>query len=187
MVLDGGSTDKTLEIAKEKKIPVIAAPKGKGRAFKFFIENIHHYAPDAKYITIIDGDGTYNLEDIITLQKYQPKDMIIGKRRYDPDAATVLRRLGNWLLNTTFFLLYQHNPHDLLSGFRIMNVEKLRQISIQYDEFELETELTVKFLQKKWDTIWIPVDYYRRFGNSKLRPWTDGWKILKSMIQLRFQ
>ena|SRR3989338_1045176 len=55
LVIDGGSTDKTVEICNEENVTVLQQRrKGKGSAMREAVD-----ATDADIIVFIDGDGTY--------------------------------------------------------------------------------------------------------------------------------
>ena len=76
---------------------------------------------------------------------------------------------------------------DLLSGFRVFNAEKLKQVKLSSNGFELETELTIEFIRRGFHVEWVPVGYRRRYGRSKLHPLKDGlfifWTMLKASVR----
>ena len=134
---------------------------------------------------MIDGDGTYDLTDLKQLQKISNGDMIIGQRVYQEKTFNPLRIFGNHFFNWFFSIIHKTKTPDLLSGFRLIKIELLKDIDLIYDEFELETELTASFLKDKKKVTWIPVNYYRRKGNSKLKPWQDGLKIFLCIVKTK--
>jgi len=110
--------------------------------------------------------------------------MVIGRRRMS-FYQYPLRFVGNKILNVFFSLIYQKHVPDLLSGFRILDVKNVKEIGIECSGFELETELTAKFLRNGLDVKWIPVSYDRRKGNSKFDVIRDTVNIIKHMIKMR--
>ena len=185
IVLDGGSTDQTKRVARSFGVPIITAPRGKGRAFRSFIHSMDKHIEQKKYLAMIDGDGTYDLTDLKQLQKISNGDMIIGQRVYQEKTFNPLRIFGNHFFNWFFSIIHKTKTPDLLSGFRLIKIELLKDIDLIYDEFELETELTASFLKDKKKVTWIPVNYYRRKGNSKLKPWQDGLKIFLCIVKTK--
>jgi len=79
LVIDGGSTDRTIEICEEEKVPVIRQiGTGKGNAMK---ESIDH--TDSEIVVFIDGDGTYSADDLGKLLSpilQNKADMVVGSR-----------------------------------------------------------------------------------------------------------
>lgn len=155
IVLDGGSTDGSVELVKKSGTKLVRAPRGKGRAFQFLMTNLNRLVTDEKHLLIIDGDGTYDLNEFYELSKFRNYDMVIGERIPLNGSFSFLRLWGNKLLNLIFSILYLRKIPDLLSGYRLINIEKLRSIKIEYNDFELETELTSKFLKKGYSVKWV--------------------------------
>jgi len=185
VVLDGGSTDSTREIARNAGVRVVNAPRGKGKAFRFLLRDMSDLLTDKKYLLMIDADGTYDLHEFFKLNGLKHFDMVIGERVAPDKSFSFVRLFGNKLFNSIASAIYGTRVPDLLSGYRLINLEKLRSVGIEYDGFELETELTAKFLKNAFSVGWVPVSYCSRVGSSKLSPLMDGLKILKCMIDVR--
>ena len=79
LVIDGGSTDKTVEICKKEKVEVIRQKrKGKGSAMR---EAVDYSKTDI--VVFIDGDGTYSIDDLDSLLEpllNDEADMVVGSR-----------------------------------------------------------------------------------------------------------
>jgi len=79
LVIDGGSTDKTVEICKNENVKCIQQKsKGKGSAMREAVE----YS-NANIIVFIDGDGTYSISDLETMLEpllNNKADMVVGTR-----------------------------------------------------------------------------------------------------------
>jgi dolichol-phosphate mannosyltransferase len=190
LILDGGSIDNTLEIARQYSVDVMNVPKGKGNAFCSLLSYLtvfEHPYKDKKYLLMIDGDGSYDLDEFYKLFRYHQYDMVIGKREPTFRSFTFTRLWGNKLFNSFFSFLYKTEIPDLLSGYRFIKLNKLRSLHLESSHFELETEMTARFIKKEFSIKWVPVYYYQRKGISKLLPFTDGLKILSCMLRLRLK
>jgi len=184
VVIDGGSTDKTREIAKERGAKVlIQSGKGKGRALKEAFEII-----DNDVVVIIDGDGTYLPEDCYKLINEIEKgaDHVIGNRlsNFEKGAFTKLNLIGNKILNFIFRVTYGVDLYDILSGYRALTKSVYKSIELRKTGFEVETELTVESLSKGFKVVEVPINYRKRVGKTKLRPFRDGIKIMLSIYEL---
>ncbi len=184
VVIDGGSTDKTREIAKERGAKVlIQSGKGKGRALKEAFEII-----DNDVVVIIDGDGTYLPEDCYKLinEIERGADHVIGNRlsNFEKGAFTKLNLIGNKILNFIFRVTYGVDLYDILSGYRALTKSVYKSIELRKTGFEVETELTVESLSKGFKVVEVPINYRKRVGKTKLRPFRDGIKIMLSIYEL---
>jgi len=186
VVVDGGSEDNTIGLVEKAGARLVNAPKGKGKAFRHLLENLDEIAAGEEHILMIDGDGTYDLNEFRMLERYKDYDMVVGRRVPVGSPFAFHRAVGNRLLNLVFFALFRQRTPDLLSGYRLIRVDKLRKIGLEYDGFELETELTAKFMRSAYSIMWVPVSYEKRQGKSKLKAFEDGYRILRCMVQVRF-
>jgi len=181
IVVDDGSSDKTREIALNLNCRLIAHPhnQGKGAAMRTGIE----YARGL-YVIFIDADNTYPVEVIPeifdTLKNY---DIVVGRRDLSRHNHAV-NRLGNWFFSKLMQFLYKSNITDPLSGLYGISKSCLEKISLQSSGFEVETELAIKAANMNLKTHQIDIDYNKRVGQSKLKPFLDGLRILRLIFSL---
>ncbi len=185
LVMDGNSTDRTREIAEEKGAEVIIQTgKGKGQAVK---EAFQHMDDDV--VVMIDADGTYMPEEVEKLLEPIRRgiaDHVIGNRlvNFENGAFTRLNLLGNKIINFFFRMLYGVSLHDILSGYRALTRDVYRSILIQKEGFEVETEMTVETIANGFRIAEVPVYYRKRSGKTKLNPFLDGYRILRTVYTL---
>jgi len=188
LVVDGGSTDRTREIARSLGARVVVqSGKGKGQAIQEAFSLI-----DSDIAVIIDGDGTYLPEDVHKLLEPIEKgvaDHVIGNRfaSFERGAFTRLNLIGNKILNFLFRILYGENISDLLTGYRALTKKLYKSINLKHHGFEVETELTVQTIAKGFRIIEVPIRYRKREGKTKLHPLIDGFRIGKAIVLLLFQ
>ncbi len=178
LVIDGNSTDRTREIARENGARVIVqSGKGKGQAISEAFQIV-----DSDVLVLIDGDGTYMPEDVDRLLEPIRRDVadhVIGNRllNFEKGAFTRLNLLGNKLLNVLFRFIYGVELSDILSGYRALKKEVYKSVDLRKHGFEIEAELTVETLAKGFRIVEVPIAYKRRIGKTKLNPFKDGFKI----------
>ncbi|RLG38834.1 MAG: TIGR04182 family glycosyltransferase [Candidatus Alkanophagales archaeon] len=180
LVIDGGSTDRTVEIARgEGAKVVIQEEKGKGaaiiQAFRIILEET-----DAAVIVMIDGDGTYSPSEVEQLLKPifdGDADHVIGSRIAHKGAFRRLNWLGNKIINRIFGFGYGIRLRDILSGYRALTRECIEGIELKKPGFEVEAEMTIECVKKGFRIKEVPITYGVRRGRTKLSPLRDGFRI----------
>ena len=186
LVMDGRSSDKTVEIAGKEGAQVeIQKGKGKGDAI---IEAIHLIKQP--YILMLDGDGTYLPEDsgiMLNPLFEEGADQVIGNRLKHPDedALSRLNRFGNEIMNYLFKVAHGVYLQDILSGYRAFTCESIRMMNLRESGFEIETEIAVEAIRNEQKVVVVPVQYKARPGTrTKLHPVRDGAKIFTAIYRL---
>jgi dolichol-phosphate hexosyltransferase len=185
VLIDGGSTDNTIEISKKFNVHILYQKStGKGGAV---IEALEHFSDDDRVI-MIDGDSSYNPEDTIKfLEKLEPNVLVNGSRflgKLEKGSMSLFHYIGNKILNYVFNKAFKQKTTDILSGMKAFIIRDIRSLGLKSGDFEIETEIMAKY-QHKFSIIEVPIQYCHRKGNSKLKPIRDGWRILKRIWKER--
>lgn len=180
------SDDRTPEIAKKLGCKVLRRVRGYGRAY---IEGFK--AAEGDYIVTLDADGSYSPREIPKLLEPLIKgeaDFVIGSRlkgKILPGAMPWLHRyIGNPLLTFIMNLLFKTRISDAHSGMRALTRDALRKLNLKSPGMELATEMIVDAKRKGLRIAEVPITYYPRNGESKLRSFRDGWRHLRFMLLL---
>ncbi len=185
LVVDGRSTDKTVEIARGLGVTVkTQTGKGKGEALVEAFEQIRQ-----PYVILVDGDGTYTAKDAEKLLRplYLGFDHAIGDRlnTADKGAFSFLNHSGNVLINFLFKVAHGSDLHDILSGYRAFTMESVKAMRLKEKGFGIETEMTVEAVRNAQRIMVVPVHYRKRVGTrTKLNPFHDGTKIITTIYRL---
>ena len=208
VVIDGNSTDRTLEIAREKGARIIIQQgKGKGLGVRQALALCHPddrengeariscegstAMRDAKYLIMLDADGTYPPEHIVDIIDALEKgaDVVMGSRflgTIADGAMTGLNRLGNTVLSDAATVLYQQRCTDLCTGMWGFNAKALEELELDSRHFELEAELFAESAKKGLGIVEVPISYLPRKGETKLVPLKAGFAILDKLLERRF-
>ena len=185
MVVDGKSTDGTVSVAKGLGCDVfVQTGKGKGNAIIEALDKID----DNETVVMIDADGTYELGAVKTmLKEFSENSIVIGSRFMfrESGSFTLLNLIGNRLLCFAANILFIRSVGDLLSGFRIFRCRTLKKLRLKAQNFEIETEMSLKAIKNGVRLIDVPCHYHKRKGETKLRPFRDGGLILKRILRER--
>ena len=189
LVVDGHSTDGTVEVAKALGAKAITQNgNGKGGALRDAFRSIHL---DGEVIVIMDADGSMSPEEVpLFVEAVRNGGHVIKGSRFLPSAGsedlTALRRVGNMLLVGVLNLLFGTRYTDLCYGFIAFRKNALITLApyLVSDEFEIETEICIKSKTLGFRVIEIPsVERVRSFGKSNLNTFRDGFKIFALLFR----
>lgn len=181
LVADGRSTDRTIEIAKSKGATVVRQIENNGKSGALHTAFRLVKTP---YVLVMDGDNTYNPEDIERLLECATLyDEIIGVRRKGKEHIPLLNRFGNFALTSMFDLLFGKNLNDICSGMYLLKTKVAKEIPFETRGFSSEVEVAAYVLSTNKKIGQIEIDYRERLGNKKLTRW-DGVKIALSSLRL---
>lgn len=172
LVVDDGSTDRTRDSiqAHADKVRLLRhdANRGYGAALKSGIQAARYPA-----VLIIDADGTYPTAEIPRLlDELRPgMDMVIGARTGAEVTIPLARRPAKWLLRRLAEHLSERTIPDLNSGLRAFRRDSVRRyLHILPNRFSFTTTVTLCFLSDGLGVAFIPINYYKRVGTSKIKP-----------------
>ncbi|WP_411963436.1 S-layer glycoprotein N-glycosyltransferase AglJ [Haloferax sp. YSMS24] len=186
LVIDGGSTDGTRELAQDAGAHVVVqSGSGKGQAVREAVED--HIK--AEFVLMLDGDGTYEPTDAEKM--LAPLDdgyeHVIGDRFADmrAGAMTSLNKVGNRIINRAFALIHGQDFKDILSGYRAFTRESFLEMTLTSDGFGIETEMAVECAKHNVKTTVVPTSYYPRPDGSdtNLNPIRDGGIIFLELYR----
>ena len=186
LVVDGRSTDRTVEIARNMGADVVFQDGlGKGDALAKAIEQ-SDLAVD--YVVITDADYTYPAEYVpgmIRILEEKPDvGMVCGNRfngHVDIKALHSVFYFGNRLLAFTHNLLNGVSLTDPLTGLRVVRAKILRNWKVKSKGFDVEVELNHQVEREGFGIVEVPIKYRERLGEKKLGI-KHGVEILRRMI-----
>lgn len=187
-VCDNNSTDNTSKIAKDCGVIVKHETRqGKGNVIRKMFREI-----DADCYVMIDGDGTYSLEDINKMCDYileDEFDMVVGDRlstTYFKENKRPFHNIGNKIVRYSINKIFRNNIKDIMSGYRVMSRFFVKSYPVLSKGFELETEMTIHALDKNFLIKEIPIKYKNRLEGSlsKLNTFSDGFLVVKTIFSL---
>ncbi|HYK94095.1 MAG TPA: glycosyltransferase family 2 protein [Thermoplasmata archaeon] len=188
LMVDGGSTDGTLEIAREHGIPFLRqAGRGKGQAIRQALEWL--YTKRVRYAVVLDADFTYpgSMIPAVVHLLDSGSQLVVGVRQpvrsAKEDRREVVHRIGNGMLNLAASQLSGLPILDLCSGFWGVLVDAVPPLALETDGFEIEAELFTKSYRAGYMVTQIPIPYRERVGVAKLRALRDGARILLTSIR----
>lgn len=188
-VYDNNSKDKTAQIARENGAIVKHEYKqGKGNVVRSMFSDI-----DADLYIMVDGDDTYPAEAVHTLiepVRRGEADMCIGDRlsngTYQKENKRPFHEFGNNIVRGSINFLFGSKLKDIMTGYRVFNKKFVKNMPVMSAKFEIETEMSLYALDKRFVIKEIPIVYRDRPEGSfsKLNTITDGCKVVKTIIKM---
>jgi glycosyltransferase involved in cell wall biosynthesis len=180
LVVDGYSKDKTVKIASDKGAKVVGQ-HGRGKTGAVLVARD---IVDTPYFLLMDGDYSYDPKDIDKfVQHSNGYDHIIGFRPRNSPYISRTHKIGNWILTKTFNLLMGSNVPDVACGMYLMRTEKVRQLILDRQGFEIDQEIAAQMLLDGKVT-YVPINYRARLGKAKAPTWRQGFRALFAIIGL---
>ena len=189
LLVDGQSSDATLLMASRcmPRIRVVHQEgPGKGSALR---TGFRHAEGDN--IVMMDADGSMSPQEIPRYLHFLDHgyDYVKGSRFVAGGGSldiTLLRRLGNLALLGSVKALYQTTITDLCYGFCAFRRCFLDHLDLHSEGFEIETEMTLHALRAGLRIAEVPsLELPRRSGQSNLRTFRDGGRVLRTVINER--
>jgi dolichol-phosphate hexosyltransferase len=187
LVVDGHSSDRTVEIAKNLGAEIAFQDGlGKGNAIAKALDCIDW---SVKYVILTDADYTYPAEyvpEMIDILERDPNiGMVCGNRfsgYVEPKAVRSSFYFGNKLLAFAHELLNGVSLKDPLTGLRVIRAQLLREWCVKSQSFDIEVELNRHIERMGYSIFEVPIRYRQRLGEKKLKI-RHGATILKRILQ----
>jgi glycosyltransferase involved in cell wall biosynthesis len=186
LVVDGKSTDRTVEVAKTLGAELyVQDGLGKGDAVA---KAIAHIDPAVDYVVLTDADFTYPAayipEMIRILEKFPDVGMVCGNRfngYEEKNTASSIFYVGNRFIAFAHNLLNGVTLVDPLTGLRVVRAKILRNWQVKSKGFDVEVELNHHVEREGFGIMEVPINYRERLGKKKLGI-KNGGEIFKRIM-----
>jgi len=185
-VYDNNSKDRTSEVAAKAGAMVrVERQQGKGHVVRRMFADV-----DADVYIMADGDLTYDPKaapEMVALLLGEQLDMVVGTRKHEvKEAYRGGHVLGNRIFTGLLARLFGRSFSDIFSGYRVFSRRFVKSFPVLSSGFEIETEISVHALELKMPVGEVETVYASRpeGSHSKLSTFSDGWRILKTIVTL---
>ncbi len=188
-VYDNNSTDGTAEIAAAAGAVVRRESRqGKGNVVRSMFRDV-----DADIYLMVDGDDTYPAGaagDLVAPIAADEADMTVGDRlsngSYGKENDRPFHGFGNDLVRWLIRLIYGYSFDDVMTGYRAFSRAFVKTMPVMSAGFQVETEISIWAVDRRWRVADVPVDYRDRPEGSvsKLSTVGDGMLVLAAIASL---
>jgi glycosyltransferase involved in cell wall biosynthesis len=184
IVVDNGSTDRSVEIAEEHGARVVHEPRrGYGSAYLRGLAEAQ-----GEIVVMADADGTYPLTDLrpFVAEIAAGADLALGSRFRGNIHRGAMpwthRWIGNPLLTAVLNVFFGVRVSDAHCGLRAIRRSVVPRLRLQSTGMEFASEMILKAAKRNLRVADVPIEYRPRIGESKLNRWRDGWRHLRFML-----
>jgi len=168
IVVDGGSTDGTVAIARAAGADVVLQPRrGYGNACAAGVAA----APDADVLVFLDGDGSFDpaqIDALIAPILADQVELVLGSRELggiDRASMPPQQRFGNRLVAWLLHRLYGLDLTDV-GPFRAIRRSTLELLEMREPTYGWPTEMVVKAARRHVRMQEVPTAYHARMGGA---------------------
>lgn len=186
IAVNDGSNDNSGSILNNLKIDKLnvihhRTNRGYGASLKTGIRSSKY-----PWILITDADGTYPINRIPDLIKHaKDNDMVVGSRSGGKVHDTFFRKIGRGIVRKFASYVTGADIKDINSGLRIFKKEDAEKFWHLFPEgFSFTTTITVASHTKGNKIEYLPIDYYKRAGQSSIKPAKDFVGFLSLIARL---
>ncbi|MFA5114671.1 MAG: glycosyltransferase family 2 protein [Candidatus Omnitrophota bacterium] len=186
VVVDDGSCDNTVSLARDSGAIVLKNPanQGKGaslvKGFKYALER------DFTAVITMDGDGQHLPEDIPSLMgsaSRSPAGIIIGNRMLKTGAMPWPRVLTNRFMSWLVSLIVKQQIPDSQCGFRLIRRELLGRLNLLTTKYETETEILIKAAQMGFAIESVAINTVYGEEKSQINSFLDTARFIRFMMR----
>lgn len=186
LIADNGSTDGSIEIARQHGARVVHVPvRGYGAALSHGIASAR-----GKYVIMGDSDDSYDFSRLAPFVERLREgfDLVMGNRFKGGIAKGAMpflhRYLGNPVLSFIGRLFFSIPVRDFHCGLRGFNRQRILALNLMTTGMEFASELVVRSALAKYSITEVPTTLSPD-GRSRpphLRTWRDGWRHLRFLL-----
>jgi len=185
LAIDDGSTDNSynaMEKIRGIKILRHKRNKGKGAAlrtgFNYAIRN------NFDAVITIDADGQHKASDIPKfISKAGRFDLIVGSRMHNVRNMPLRRILANSLSSFIVSRKCRQKVPDSQSGYRLIKTDVIKDVKLEQDGYQMETELLLKAAPKGYKIGWVHIKTIYGKEVSHINPFKITWRFIRVIFQ----
>jgi glycosyltransferase involved in cell wall biosynthesis len=184
IVVDDGSTDNTVEIARLAGAEVVQHPRnhGYGAAIQTILDEARKRDPDI--LVILDADAQHNPKEIPNLLKpiSEGYDLVIGSRKKQANKIPLYRRVGQRVISRSVNVLSHDQLTDSECGFRAFSRKAIATLDLKENGMAISAETVAEAARRNLKIAEVPVSVTYDKDSSTLNPVTHGLGVLTKIV-----
>jgi len=191
IVVDDGSTDDTINIAKKKGVYVLSHVLNRGQGASLQTGIDFALSKGADIIVTYDADGQFVIKEIISVIEPIIKneaDIVLGSRflgaaKNIPLSKKIVLKIGVVVV----FILYGIKITDSQCGFRALSRRAAEKIHLSYDRMEHAAEFFLEIMRNNLKYKEVPITViYDEYSLRKGQDWSKSFELGIKMLIKKF-
>ncbi len=189
-IVNDCSTDNTVKIAKEFGVEILENIKNTGKGFslrkgfqRFLEQN------NCDYLLCIDADLQHPVNaipDFLSVVKNGKPEIVIGNRRKSVLKMPILRVISNTLTSLILSILTKQKINDSQCGFRLIHRQVLKDITLEENGFQLESEFIIKASKLGFSISFVSIPTLYNTERSNIRHMGDTYRFIRLILKEMF-
>ncbi|MGO9606996.1 MAG: glycosyltransferase [Candidatus Binataceae bacterium] len=184
IVVDGGSTDGTVETASALGARVIPE---RGKGYASALETGFDEAR-GDWVLTLDADLSHDPDFVIKMWRARERGDIVIASRYARGGVAYtsrLRKMLSSLLNSFLRRVLSIPVRDLSSGYRLYRRAALEGLNLESTNFEVLEEILVRLYARGYSVTEVPFTYFpREAGSSHVKLFQFAMTQLRSVFKM---
>jgi dolichol-phosphate mannosyltransferase len=177
LVVDGDSTDETIEVARQYRVRVVRQKFGRGKGYGVRTGMEFFLSSNYDVLCMIDGDGSNDPEELpkmIEAMKDEKAEVVLGSRvrgKREKGAMTPFTVFSNVIVSLFLGLRFLRIFTDVQTGYWTFSRKAVETLypKLKAKGFEIEMEMFMLTLDVGLKCIEVPVGFKKRLGKTKFR------------------
>lgn len=185
LVVDDGSTDDTIAVARAAGAQVLGNPRNLGKGASLIRGFDYALSEGFDSVVTMDGDGQHLAQDLpffIRLAQFSNSGIIIGNRMLRAKNMPAVRYVTNIVMSWIISVVSGQKIPDTQCGFRLIKRQVLEAVKLHTAKYETESELIIEASRKGFKIESVPIKSVYSGERSKINPFIDTCRFIKLMF-----
>jgi glycosyltransferase involved in cell wall biosynthesis len=190
IVIDDASKDSTDQVCWKHNVTCLAhaVNQGKGAALRTGFNHLIKQG-NASWALTMDADGQHAIADIDRFLNYINQNpataLCVGYREMHIGKMPFLRILSNRITSGIMSIYCHQQIRDSQCGYRIYSLPFISSITIEYNRFEMESEVLLKAAAEKLSIGFVPIQTVYLDGTSHISHFNDTLRWVRAVNTVR--
>ena len=180
LIVNDGSTDRTLEICRKNHYQVLNLPVNLNLAGAFQGGVRYAVRKGYRYVLQFDGDGQHKAEyisDMLTAARAGQCNIVIGSRYIQGKKGWTLREAGSRIISLCIWLTTGKRIQDPTSGMRLFDAAMMEKLAFQMNH-DPEPDTLAVLLKKGAVCREVPVKMQERLYGASYLTFSNSVKYM---------
>lgn len=169
IVVNDSSTDNTAQVVANYPVRLFTNVQNFGYGY-----SLKRGISEAKndHIVILDADGSYPVSALLILIGEYEKgfDMVVGARQGMHYQGSPVKQIGRFFFRVLSEFATGRTIPDINSGARVFKKDVAQRFFHTLSTgFSFTTTITLAFMLNAYSVTYVPIEYHKRSGKSKVR------------------